>query len=401
MMDMRKPTLPVIERLRTALPKFSRAQWLWIGAGGALALLLSWMLWPRAQSVEAVVIDRGAVQREITDEGRTRIHDVFVISAPVGGELRRIELEPGDEVALGQVVAQIAPADPALLDARIASETRAGVGAARSSLAAAEARAELARRDQERTAALAAEGFASQAALDSANAALRAARADVSANRAELQRAQAAAGVGGARARSVTNVRSPATGRVLRLLQESEVVVAPGSPLIELGDPRDLEIVAEFLSQDAIQLRAGARAWIENWGGETPIPGRISRIEPHAHTKISALGVEEQRVNVIVRLEDPASAPPLGHQFRVDVRAIVSEQQDVVRVPTDALVRDGANWAVFRVDRGRARLTPVILGDGGEQFRAVRGGLNEGDRVVMFPGDALEDDARVRVESQR
>ncbi|TPW07532.1 MAG: HlyD family secretion protein, partial [Alphaproteobacteria bacterium] len=152
-----------------------------------------------------------------------------------------------------------------------------------------------------------------------------------------------------------------------------------------------LEIVAEFLSQDAIALRAGARAWIDNWGGDTPIPARISRIEPFAHTKVSALGVEEQRVNVIVRLEDPASAPPLGHQFRVDVRAVASEQDDAVRVPTDALVRDGDAWAVYRFERGRARLAPVTLGAGGERYRVVTRGLKEGDRVVIFPGDTLED----------
>lgn len=394
-MDAAARTLPRLDLFQLKPPKISRAQWMWAGAGGALALFFLLMLWPRAQLVDLAIIDRGEVIREITDEGRTRIHDVFVIAAPVGGELQRIELEPGDEVARGQVVAALTPADPALLDARIAAEMRAGVGAARSALAAAEAQAELARQNQERIAALAAEGFASRAALDNANATLRAARATVSAARAELQRAQAAAGSGG-RARSRVDVRSPAEGRVLRILQESETITLAGAPLIEIGNPGDLEVVAEFLSQDAILLRAGARAWIENWGGDTPIPARISRIEPYAHTKISALGVEEQRVNVIVRLEDPASAPPLGHQFRVDVRAVISVQANVLRIPVDALVRDGETWAVFRVERGRARLAPVTLGDGGERYRAVVDGLSEGDRVVMFPGDALEDGARVR-----
>lgn len=394
-MDARPRTLPRLDLSKLKPPKLSRAQWIWAGAGGALALFFLWMLWPRAQVVDVATIDRGEVIREISDEGRTRIHDLFVIAAPVGGELQRIELEPGDEVARGQVVASITPADPALLDARIAAEMRAGVGAARSALAVAEAQVELARRNQERIAALAVEEFASRAALDNANATLRSARANASAARAELERAQAAAGSGG-RARSRVEVRSPAEGRVLRLLQESETITLAGAPLIEVGNPGDLEVVAEFLSQDAILLRAGARAWIENWGGDTPIPARISRIEPYAHTKISALGVEEQRVNVIVRLEDPASGPPLGHQFRVDVRAVISEQGDVPRVPVDALMRDGENWAVFVVERGRARLRPVTLGDGGEHFRVVRDGLTDGDRVVMFPGDALEDGARVR-----
>lgn len=394
-MDEGAGRLPQLDLSKLKPPKLSRARWIGVGAGGALALFFTWMLWPRAQAVDVAAIDRGEVVREITDEGRTRIHDVFVIAAPVGGELQRIEFEPGDEVARGQAVAAISPADPALLDARIAAEMRAGVGAARSALAAADAQTELARRDQERMSALANEGFASRAALDNANAALRSARANAAAARAELQRAQAAAG-GGGRARSRVDVRSPAAGRVLRLLQESETIVAAGAPLIEIGNPGDLEVVAEFLSQDAILLRAGARAWIENWGGDAPIPARISRIEPFAHTKISALGVEEQRVNVIVRLEDPATAPPLGRQFRVDVRAVVLAQADALRVPVDALVRDGANWAVFRIERGRARLRPVVLGDGGERFRSVHAGLSERDRVVLFPGDALEDGARVR-----
>lgn len=394
-MDAGPRTLLRLDLSKLKAPKLCRAQWMWMGAGGALALFFLLMLWPRAQEEDIAVIDRGEVIREITDEGRTRIHDVFVIAAPVGGELQRIELEPGDEVARGQVVAAITPADPALLDARIAAEMRAGVGVARSALAAAEAQAELERQDQERIATLAARGFASRAALDSANASLRSARANVSAARAELQRALAAVG-GGGLARSRVEVRSPAAGRILRLLQESETIVPAGAPLIEVGNPGDLEVVAEFLSQDATLLRVGARAWIENWGGDTPVPGRISRIEPYAHTKISALGVEEQRVNVIVRIEDPASAPPLGHQFRVDVRAVVDEQSDVLRIPVDALVRDGENWSVFRVEHGRARLVPVVLGEGGERYRSVREGLSQGDQVVIFPGDGLEDGTRVR-----
>lgn len=389
-------TLPKLTPPNFTPPKLTTAQWIWVGAGAALALFVLFMAWPRAAVVDAATIDRGVVRREIVDEGRTRIHDVFVIAAPVAGELQRIDLEPGDAITRGQVVALIHPADPALLDSRIAAEARAGVAAAQSAVAAAEAQQELARRDQERVARLAAQGFASSAALDSANAALRAARANTAARRADLERARVAAGMGGARARANTSVRSPAAGRVLRLLQESETVVAAGSPLMEVGDPRDLEIVAEFLSQDAVLLSVGAPAFIEGWGGDAPIPARISRIEPYAHTKISALGVEEQRVNVIVRLAEPEAAPPLGHGFRVDVRAVASEQADVVRAPTDALVRDGAAWAVFRIERGRARLTPVTLGDGGEDYRAVIGGLEEGDRVVLFPGDAMQDGARVR-----
>jgi HlyD family secretion protein len=209
-----------------------------------------------------------------------------------------------------------------------------------------------------------------------------------------------AAGAAPERARAPTPVRSPIAGKVLRLFQESAAVIGAGSPLMEVGDLAELEVVAEFLSQDAVLMRPGARAYIEAWGGETAIPARVSRIEPYAHTKISALGVEEQRVNVIVRLEQPDKAPPLGHGFRVDVRVVMAEASNVLRVPTDALVRDGAKWAVFRIEDGRARLTPVQIGDGGDHFRILSQGLAEGDRVILFPGDSLRDGARVKAAAR-
>jgi HlyD family secretion protein len=253
--------------------------------------------------VDVAVIDRGVVRAEVVDEARTRIHDVFVVAAPVSGELQRIELEPGDAVVRGQVVATIQPADPALLDARVAAEANAGVSAAQAALSAAEADYQLAQNDRQRIAALFARDFASQAALDAADAALRAARAAVNARRADLTRARAAAGSPTSRARRATPIASPAAGRVLRVLQESETIALAGSPLLEIGDPAQIEIVAEFLSQDAVRMQAGAAAQIENWGGDPPIPARVFRIEPYARTKISALGVEEQRVNVIIHTE--------------------------------------------------------------------------------------------------
>ncbi|HVY85475.1 MAG TPA: efflux RND transporter periplasmic adaptor subunit [Caulobacterales bacterium] len=405
------PRLPMSQRAANLvrsvlhLPALARswslAQWIWIGAALLLGLFVVWMVWPRAEMVEAAVIDRGVVRHEIIDQGKTRIHDVFDVAAPVGGELQRIALEPGDAVARGAVVAVIAPADPALLDARVAAEAQANVRSAEAALNAAQSSLDLAQRDQQRVAALARQGFASAAALDSANAALRAARAQAAASRADLERARVAASSGGSRARGLTEVRSPVAGRVLQLLQQSETVVAPGSPLIEIGDPRDLDVVAEFLSQDATAMRAGAEAWIENWGGDAPIPARVERIEPYAHTKVSALGVEEQRVNVIVRLQHPESAPVLGHGFRVDVRVVTSETANAVRVPTDALVRNGDGWSVFRIVGGRARLTPIATGDGGERYRTVRSGLNVGDEVVLFPGEALKDGARVHAAQAR
>ncbi len=399
---MRLPSRTDLIAMAKAPLNFTVAQRMWLGAGIAVALMLVWLAWPRPLSVEVAVVDRGIVRSEVIDEARTRIHDVFVVAAPVSGELQRIELEPGDAVERGQVVASILPADPALLDARVAAEASAGVAAAQAALAASEADLQLAQSDQRRVATLFARDFASQAALDAANAGLRAARAAVNARRAEVTRARAAASSPSARARRATPVISPAAGRVLRVLQQSETIALAGAPLIEIGDTSQIEIAAEFLTQDAVRMQAGASAQIENWGGDTPIPARVFRIEPYARTRISALGVEEQRVNVILHLVDPQAAHPLGHGFRVDARVVLSEQRNAVRAPTDALVRDGDGWAVFVVQGGRARLTPIALGDGGDDYRAVSSGLRGGEQVILFPGDAMADGAYVHaIEARR
>lgn len=382
----------------TSKPAFrlSLASGLWLAAGLAVAVGIAWLAWPRPLKVETDVVDRGPVARTLVDEGRTRIHDVFVVAAPVGGDLRRISLHAGDPVDRGQVVATLGPADPSLLDARTVAAAQAAVSAARAGLASAEADADLARRDQARIASLATQGYASRAALDAADAGLRAARARIAARQAELRGAQVLAGSPAAGALRETPVRSPASGQVLRILQESRGVVAAGTPLLEVGNPAEMEVVADFLSQDATQVRPGAAASLEGWGGEAPIPARVTRVEPYARTRISALGVEEQRVSVILRLTDPTSAPPLGHGFRVDARITLSEVADALRVPADALVRQGDSWAVYRVDGGRARLTPVRTGIGDDRHRVVLEGLSNGDRVVLYPASTLEDGARVR-----
>lgn len=398
---MRLPSRTDLIAMAQAPLKLSVAQRVWLGAGIVVAVMLVWLAWPRPMNVEVAIIDRGIVRSEVVDEARTRIHDVFVVAAPVSGELQRIELEPGDTVERGQVIASILPADPALLDARVAAEAGAAVAAAQAALAEAQAGLQLAESDQLRVATLFSREFASQAALDAANANLRAARAAVTARRAELARARAAAGSPSTRARRATPVISPAAGRVLRLLQQSETIAIAGAPLIEIGDTSQVEIAAEFLTQDAVRIQAGASAQIENWGGDTPIPARVFRIEPYARTRISALGVEEQRVTVILHLVDPQTAPPLGHGFRVDARVTLNEQAAAVRVPADALVRDGDGWAVFVIRGGRARLTPITLGDGGDDYRVVLSGLREGERVILFPGESMADGDRVQGAPRR
>lgn len=381
----------------TPKPAFrpSLASGLWLAAGLCLVAGIAWLAWPRALAVETDLVDRGPVARTLVDEGRTRIHDVFTVAAPVGGDLRRITLHAGDPVARGQVVATLGPADPGLLDARTAAAAEAAVAAARAGLASAEADAGLARRDQSRIVRLAAQGYASGAALDAADAGLRAAQARVSARQAELRAAQAQAGRPALAAREETLVRSPVQGRVLRLLQESGGVVAAGAPLLEIGDPRDIEVVADFLSQDATQVRAGAVAVLEGWGGERPIPARVLRVEPYARTRISALGVEEQRVSIVLRLAGDTAAPVLGHGYKVDVRITLEEAANALRVPADALVRQGEGWAVYRVADGQARLTKVRTGIGDDRRRVVLDGLAEGDRVVLFPPATLRDGARI------
>ncbi|MFM8754373.1 MAG: efflux RND transporter periplasmic adaptor subunit [Phenylobacterium sp.] len=371
------------------------ASGLWIAVGLALAIGLAWLAWPRPLKVEIGLVDRGPVGQTLVDEGRTRIHDVFTLVAPGGGDLRRITLHAGDPVARGQVVATLGPSDPVLLDTRAAAAADAAVSAARAGLAVAVADADLARRDQARIARLAGEGYASRAALDAADAALRAARARLAARQAELRSAQAQAGRPAAVAHGVTEVRSPVEGRVLRLIQESGGVVPASAPLLEIGDPNDLEVVADFLSQDATQVQRGADAVLEGWGGERPIPAKVLRVEPYARTRISALGVEEQRVSIVLGLVEPKAAPRLGHGFRVDVRITLETVADAVRVPADALVRQGEGWAVFRVEAGRARLTPVKTGIGDDRHRVVISGLKPGDRVVVFPAASLKEDARV------
>ena len=369
---------------------------IWAAVALCLAVGVLWLAWPRPKAVETAVIGTGLVRRDIVDEGRTRIHDVFVVAAPVSGDLQRIDVEPGDTVGAGQVVAEVLPAAPVPLDARTAARTDAGIAAAGAGVRAAEADLALAVRNQQRTRLLFDRGYASRAGLDAADSAAEAARAAVAARQAELRQARAAAATAPSRPGRATAIRSPVSGRVLQLRQQSEAVVAAGTPLLDIGNPARLEVVAEFLSQDAVQMKVGARAFIEGWGG-APIAAHVTRIEPYAHTKISALGVEEQRVNVIARPDDPRSAPVLGHGFRIDLRVVVYETPQALRAPVGALVRNGDAWTVFRVEDGKARQVPVRVGDGGDDFRAIASGLKPGDRVVVYPGDTLKSGDAVKL----
>lgn len=363
--------------------------------------------------VDLSTVTQGPMTVTIDDEGETRVRDLFVVAAPINGRLTRIELEPGDSVIARQtVVARMTPVDPDFLDPRNEARVRAQVQAldammASSSMRIAQARAarDLARQDQRRLEALFNRGFATRAALDRANASVSSSSAAYS----EAVRATEAARFerDAARANLVTPnsqnrrssalaVRSPTSGTVMRVPRESEATVAAGTPLVEIGDPRDLEIVTDLLSADAVRLPPGAPVRIDNWGGATPLNGRVQRIEPFGFTKISALGVEEQRVNVIIDITDPPEKwAKLGHGYRVIIRAVEWESTNALQLPVSALFRDKGKWAVFAVENGRAQLVPVKVGRMNDERAELLGGLQKGATVILHPSEKITDDARV------
>jgi HlyD family secretion protein len=371
-----------------------RVRLIWIGAALLVAAAVAFLVWPRPIEVDIVRADRGTVRVEIVDEGRTRMHDVYVLSAPVSGRVLRVEVEPGDPVKAGAVVARMARAAAGFLDTRADLQARAALAAAEANERAAAAEAALAERESARVRSLAAARLVAEAAVDEAQARAATAAATRAAAEAEVARARSALLSPDRVAGGLVAVRAPVAGRVLRVPQESEAVIGAGTALVEIGDPSRIEVVAEFLSQDAVRMRPGAAATIENWGGP-PLAARVERIEPVARTKVSALGVEEQRTNVILELVAAEAASRLGHDYRVDARVVVAENENALRVPLGALFRTGERWSVFRVEQGRARLTPVEVGDADTRYRVVSAGLDEGDAVIEFPSSAVVDGTRV------
>lgn len=384
----------------------------WAVAVLVVLALLALAFRPHPVTVELARASRGDLTVQVRDEGRTRVREAFVVSAPLAGRLLRVGNRAGETVTAGQVVATIEPSDPTLLDERTRREMQAAARSAEAALALAreeqkrlDAQLAHARRESDRIEQLAATGFASRSALDrarldlaSAVADSNAARASVGVRTAELEVARTRLitpdqiGSGG---RSV-EIRAPASGRVLRVMQESESVVNGGAPILEIGDPGGLEVVAEFLSSDAVQVRPGADALIDAWGGPA-LRGRVRQVEPFGFLKISALGVEEQRVNVVIDLlAPPPTGAGLGHGYRVEAAVTTWRGRNVLRVPVGALFRREGEWAVFRVEDGRARLRRVEAGHNNGEFVEIGSGLSEGDVVVLHPDRALSDGDRVR-----
>lgn len=364
--------------------------------------------------IEIGRVSRGALVVTIDDVGETRVTDLFVVSAPVTGEVLRVPLKPGDKViARSTILARVQPLLPPPLDARSAAQSAAKVRALEDQLAAAQSRVSevrtevaLAARDYDRVQALAERGFVSRATVDHARstrarfqASLAAASQSAEAVRHELEAARAALMTPGSdvSGRGAVAVTSPVSGHVLRVPQESERVVVAGTPLVEIGDPDRLEIVTDFLSSDAVRIRPGAEVAIDDWGGERPLRGRVRRVEPFGFTKVSALGVEEQRVNVVADFVEPRAAfAQLGHGYRATVRVTVSSAPDVVRVPISALFRSGSAWTVFVVENKRARLRRVEIGAMNDDLAEVRRGLAVGEQVILHPGDTIKDGVPVQ-----
>jgi HlyD family secretion protein len=376
-----------------------RARYFWIAAVLLALALVAFGMWPRATEVDVAVIDTGDLRLDLVDEGRTRMHDVYTVSAPMAGRLLRVEVEPGDEVAKGEVIARMTQAQAGFLDTRSDIAARAAVEAAEAALRASEAELDLARREHERISSLATNRLVAQSAVDNSQARLDAARAARDARAAELARARSALQPADRSGGASVAIRSPAAGRVLSVPQESENVLPAGSPLILIGDPSHVEVVAEFLSQDAVRMQPGANASIENWGG-APLAATVERIEPVARMKISALGVEEQRTNVILQFADAAAATRLGHDYRVDARVTIEEAKNAVRAPLGALFRHEDGWAVYKVVDGQARLTPVTAGIADSSHREITEGLADGDTVILFPGATISDGLKVKPRGQ-
>jgi HlyD family secretion protein len=402
-----------------AFPPFWRRLILGLAVGGLIVVGLVWAFWPRPVPVDLATVTDGPLAVAVTEEGRTRVTDLYVVSAPVAGRLLRIDAEVGDPVdADATVLATIRPTDPAFLDPRTVAEARALVRSAEAErdlaiadLARAEAERAYAEAELGRSETLADRGTISEATLEQRQMAFDTRRAAVAQARAALRVAQAQLDT--ARAALIqpgqteeetaetccVRVRAPVDGRVLRLLHESEGIVAAGTPLVEVGDPGDLEIVVELLSADAVRVEVGDRATIDGWGGPT-LDAVVRRVEPFGFTEVSALGIEEQRVNVILDLTgDPVERRGLGHGYRVDAAITVWRADAVTSVPLGALFRQGDDWAVFRVADGRARLTRIAIGQRNPDRVQVVEGLSPGDKVVLHPGEEVGDG--MRVEARR
>jgi len=387
--------------------KLGRRHLIWTGAGVAVGALVWLAMREKPLDVDTALVTRDTLQVTVDAEGKTRVRDRYVLTAPVAGRLQRIDMPEGTHLRAGDVVARIAPLP---LDAQSVRQAQARLAQAQAMAREAETRVRQARAslDQERRAAgrvvrLTDAGALPERDREEASLSVRLREEELAAAvslthaaSADVEQARAALlAVGGGAPGAVVSVRAPAAGCVLRIPERSERVVTAGAPIADIGDPGALEIVIDILSSDAARVRAGAPVVIDRWGGEKPLAGRVRTIEPAAFTRVSALGVEEQRVNVII---DVADAPAeLGDGYRVEARIITWERPDVVVVPVSALFRVGQDWAAYIVADGRAVLRRVGIGERGGVEAQVASGLEPGNRVIVFPSDQITRGRRVAV----
>lgn len=372
--------------------------------------LVIWAVVPRPITVELARVAPATIDVVVEEEGEARIREVYTVSATIAGKLGRITLHAGDAVVADKtIVAAIGPAAPALLDARSRAIAQAGVAAAsaavdlaRAQLAQAQATQAFMDTEARRAAQLFDKAALSERGLDSALlqqktavAAVDSARANLAVRGRELDSAKAALDPEGGVTECCIDLTAPVSGQVLRVLTEDEQVVQTGTPIMEIGDPANLQVVVHLLSRDAVRVRAGAKAQIAGWGGP-PLAAVVARVEPVAVPKTSALGIEERRVEVVLDLQgDPASWRLLGHGFRVIAAITVWRGQDVLAVPVGALMRDGADWAAYVVRGGRAQMQIITLGERDETMAQVLTGLASGDQVILHPSDRITNGTRV------
>jgi HlyD family secretion protein len=391
----------------------------WILALAAVILAVGYGFIPRPSLVDSATVTRAPLRVTVREEGKTRVVDRYVVSAPVAGALRRIDLDVGDTVRRGQPITYIDPPRANVLDPRSRAEAMARVDAAKASMQSAEesveaaaADARLAESNLARIQQLHAAGTIAREELERAEAEERRtkanllkARSSVEVARHELEVAQAAlryspAEPGSAPAESVPVV-SPVAGRILKLYRESEGIVSVAEPLVEISNPRSLEVEVEVLSSDAVRISPGTRVLFERWGGDQPLEGAVRRIEPVGFTKISALGVEEQRVLVIADFTSPAETwERLGDNYRVEAVFILWESDNVLQVPASALFRHEQDWAVFVAANGHAGLRPVQIGHRSGLNAEITSGLQEGERVITHPGNEIEHGTAIELRTQ-
>lgn len=381
----------------------------------AAVALLAWAFQPLPILVETAAVTRGPMTVTVDNEGKTRVKDRYTVSAPLMGRLQRVALKPGDPVTAGKtLVAVIDATPPDLLNPRSLAEAAARVKAAEAAVQQAGSRTEQARirqeyadRELDRLATTARTGATSQLDLDAAQQRQRSAREDIRAAefaaqvaQFELEQARAALDfiqpAAGSQPAPRFEIYAPIDGLVFRVFEESATVVNPGARLLELANPAQLEVEVDLLTTRAVQITPGARMVIDHWGGPQPLEARVRVVEPSAFTKISALGIEEQRVNVIGDFTSPPEErATLGDGFRIEARLVVWSAEDVLKVPAGALFRDAGEWAVFLNENGRARLRRIRIGQRNDLEAEVLDGLAPGDSVLLYPNDQIQDGTRI------